>query len=622
MASGERTSQRLAIHIFFMVGTLFYLLMFGVASSQAATAELVTKWGGPGTGNGQFNALTDVDVDQSGDVYVAEWGGNERIQKFDSSGNFLTKWGSSGSGDGQFLGIGGVSADAFGNVYTVESGANYRIQKFDSTGTFSTKWGSGGSGDGQFAAPYGLDVDPLGNVYAADYSNSRIQSFDSSGTFSTKWGSAGSGDGQFSGVRGLAIDSSGNVYTVEQGNRRVQKFTADGTFTIKWGSSGSGDGQFSAPWDIEVDALGYVYVTDSSNNRIQKFDSSGNFLTKWGSPGSGDGQFNTPRGIAVDSLGYIYVSDAGNDRIQKFGNTQAHTTATVDLGDAVVTFSEVIDGGETTLAVSAPAFPAPSGLSILGDQYDINTSANSSGTVLVTVPYDEGLVSGDESKLKIFHWNGVAWEDVTISVNTVNNTITAQTTSLSPFVVAGDVTAPTGTIKIKKGAPATKNKATTLNLTAADPAGSGVDKVRYRNGGSTWSTWQAFRSTKSWTLTSGQGTKRVYYQIKDKAGNTSVVVSDTIKYDSVAPRAYIRSPWISTNRSKTTKWEVRWFGVDKSPSSGIKNYTVKYRADNSSTWRFWKVNITKKKATLTGKPGRTYTYKSIVRDKAVNQNTW
>jgi hypothetical protein len=69
-------------------------------------------------------------------------------------GNFLTKWGSPGSGDGQFSTayVYGVAVDGTGNVYIADS-YNYRIQKFDNAGTFLTKWGSAGAGDGQFDRP-------------------------------------------------------------------------------------------------------------------------------------------------------------------------------------------------------------------------------------------------------------------------------------------------------------------------------------------------------------------------------------------------------------------------------------------------------------------------------------
>ncbi len=194
------------------------------------------------------------------------------------------------------------------------------------------------------------------------------------------------------------------------------------------------------------------------------------------------------------------------------------------------------------------------------------------------------------------------------------------TVHMGPFKI--DTGKPTAAVKIKNGKTATKKRAVTLNISASDAGGSGLWLMRARNKGGAWSSWTAFANTLSWTLTGGDGNKEVEVEVKDRAYNHSSVVSDTIILDTVAPRAYVRTPWISTNKSKTTRWKVRWFGVDKAPSSGIKNYTVKVKADNQTNWNFWKVNTTKKKATFTGKPGRTYTFKALVKDNAYNQSTW
>jgi len=93
-------------------------------------SSLATKWGSNGTGDGQFNQPFGVGVDGSGNVYVVDRK-NDRIQKFDSSGNFITKWGSVGIGVGQFQGPVDVAGDGSGNVY-VSDNSYERIQKFTS----------------------------------------------------------------------------------------------------------------------------------------------------------------------------------------------------------------------------------------------------------------------------------------------------------------------------------------------------------------------------------------------------------------------------------------------------------------------------------------------------------
>jgi DNA-binding beta-propeller fold protein YncE len=59
--------------------------------------------------------------------------GNDRVQVFDNNGNFITKWGSPGSADGQFDNPVGVAVGADGRVYVTDEG-NVRIQVFSSSG--------------------------------------------------------------------------------------------------------------------------------------------------------------------------------------------------------------------------------------------------------------------------------------------------------------------------------------------------------------------------------------------------------------------------------------------------------------------------------------------------------
>ena len=81
-----------------------------------------------------------------------------------------------GAGDGQFNGLSGLATDSSGNVY-VADWINDRVQKFAGWGAFGTKWGSTGSGPGEFAAPDGVAVDSSGAIYVADSSNQRIEVF-------------------------------------------------------------------------------------------------------------------------------------------------------------------------------------------------------------------------------------------------------------------------------------------------------------------------------------------------------------------------------------------------------------------------------------------------------------
>lgn len=90
-----------------------------------------------------------------------------------------------------------------------------------------------------------------------------------------------------------------------------------------------------------------------------------------------------------------------------------------------------------------------------------------------------------------------------------------------------DKTAPNASISINNGTTETTSAEVTLNLTYSD-ALSGVSAVQYSNDNSTWSGWENATATKTWNLSSGSGTKTVYYQVKDNAELTTTV-SNTIE---------------------------------------------------------------------------------------------
>jgi hypothetical protein len=100
-----------------------------------------------------------------------------------------------------------------------------------------------------------------------------------------------------------------------------------------------------------------------------------------------------------------------------------------------------------------------------------------------------------------------------------------------------DTTDPTGSIIINSDDPWTTSTSVTLTLTYND-ATSGVDKVRYSNDGSLWTSWEDPSGTRAWVLASGDGTKTVYYEIRDNVGFTTQD-TDSIDLDTTDPTGSI-----------------------------------------------------------------------------------
>jgi uncharacterized protein (DUF2147 family) len=405
----------------------------GGTGFEVCTVAASCKQAGAGVRGGEFAAPQGIATDAAGNVYVADMS-NNRIQEFDSSGNWERAWGKDvvaggGTGfevctvaanckQGAIGGLGGelnspsdVATDPAGNVYVADA-ENERIQKFDSSGNWERAWGkdvdsgvgtgfevctlaasckqgtTGGLG-GEFSglgAFGGMAADPAGNVYVTDQ-NERVQKFDSSGNWERAWGkdvdsgggtgfevctvaasckqgTTGGLGGELSKPTDVATDPAGNVYVVDI-NSRVQKFDLSGNWERAWGkdvvagggtgfevctvaasckqgTSGGLAGEFSGPYGVAADSVGNVYVVDMGNERIQAFDSAGNWERAWGKDVLTGGGFgfeicttaaSCKAGIAgglggelsrnffnaaADAAGNIYVSDSGNQRIQKY----------------------------------------------------------------------------------------------------------------------------------------------------------------------------------------------------------------------------------------------------------------------------------------------------------------
>jgi len=208
--------------------------------------------GGPASSASLFSPAS-VEVDAARNIYIAD-AGNQRIRKVDAAtGNITTV---AGNGTMEYSGDGGAAAsagfwnpsdvavDASGNIYIADQNNN-RIRKVDaSTGVITTVAGNGPygySGDGVPAAsaslyyPSGVAVDASGNIYIADASNNRIRKVDAStGDITTVAGNGTAGylgDGgsalsaSIDSPHGVTVDALGNIYIADQNNNRIRVVT-------------------------------------------------------------------------------------------------------------------------------------------------------------------------------------------------------------------------------------------------------------------------------------------------------------------------------------------------------------------------------------------------------------
>ena len=101
-----------------------------------------------------------------------------------------------------------------------------------------------------------------------------------------------------------------------------------------------------------------------------------------------------------------------------------------------------------------------------------------------------------------------------------------------------DMTAPTGSVSIDDGAAYTTSREVTLSLDAQDAVG--VADMRVWEGSDAGAgPWEPFAGTRGFQLSSGDGSKAVHAEFRDRAGHVSTATSDTIVLDTTPPVAHV-----------------------------------------------------------------------------------
>jgi outer membrane protein assembly factor BamB len=355
---------------------------------------------------------------------------------------------------------------------------------------------------------------------------------------------------------------------------------------------------------------GYLHCLDASNGD-RLWLSSGIYTQAFQSPAVVDGH------VYVGTSRNFYCLDAGtgaqiwNSLIYQSGLAGSQSSPAVAYGKVYFGVNDgrliCLDAANGNLAWSYPI-----------DEYSWSSPAVADNKVYIGsndgILYCLDATSGD------FIWSyliGGSVVDCSPAIADGKVYMVSNDGRVYCFGVPSDTTPPTGSIVINGGAAYATSTDATLTLTHSD-GGSGVDKVRYTNAYA-WSTepWETPVTSKSWTLTSGDGIKYVSYQVRDKAGLISETYYDTVTLDTTPPTGSIV---INDGDASTSSASVTLTLTFADATSGVD----RVRYTNNDVWGSepWETPVTSRAWTLTSGAGTKYVSYQI-RDNAGHiSNYW
>jgi hypothetical protein len=217
---------------------------------------------------------------------------------------FLASWGGEGSGPGQFKSPESLDVDPSGNLYVADTGNN-RIQKLDAAGNPLASIGGFGWDREQFDRPVAVCARNGLDVFVADYGNSRIERFDKDLHFLASLSSSDSWSEIFRFGFPLDVDltDQGELLCLDGENRRILKLDVLGFPLRSFGDFDSGEGSLSNPRRMLV-TQNSVWISDRNDQALVIYDRYGNFILR-----SGSGMMRDPAGMVLLENGSVLAVD-------------------------------------------------------------------------------------------------------------------------------------------------------------------------------------------------------------------------------------------------------------------------------------------------------------------------
>ncbi len=361
-----------------MKKTILSILL--LSSAMTGFSQIITTVAGNGVGGfsgdggaataAKIGNATDVAIDASGNLFIAD-NGNKRIRKVNASTGFISTL--AGTGSSGYSGDGGAATAAtfispitlmtrgtdvfvcdYGNI--TGGGTGNTVRLINSSGTISTYAGTGpngytGNGGAATAAkmygPSATVMNASGELFIGESGNGIIRKVNAASPPVISYvagalfgpiteGGAATAAG-FNGIYALAMDASGVIYVADHVDNRVRKISGGLVYTVAGGGSTLGDSgpataaKLVGASGLDLDVNGNLYISDPGQNRIRIVNSISKKIYTYAGTGTGvyngDGinatsaNIQVPQGLELDGSGNLYFVDYANQRVRKVSNS-------------------------------------------------------------------------------------------------------------------------------------------------------------------------------------------------------------------------------------------------------------------------------------------------------------
>jgi hypothetical protein len=193
---------------------------------EMSKGELGVRGRGPNT----FDRPTDIAWLPDGTYFITDGYGGTRVAKFGPNDEFIKDWGQApkdpaNPGPNEFNTVHSIAISADQRLFVVDRG-HQRMQVFDTDGNFLDLWPLRSPHWPATTTAFVVNhfIDDKGFIWAGDGQTFRMLKFDLDGNFLYSWGAGGPQPGRLGCSHGITTDQRGNLYLADCFAGRVQKF--------------------------------------------------------------------------------------------------------------------------------------------------------------------------------------------------------------------------------------------------------------------------------------------------------------------------------------------------------------------------------------------------------------